>query len=50
VTDLYSRVTVGTKIIVLPNHGQADGKVAPTAMPVRVTAPHLAGLRTTGNY
>jgi lipoprotein-anchoring transpeptidase ErfK/SrfK len=46
VTDLYSRVTVGTKIIVLPNHGQADSKVART----RVAAPHDADLRATGIY
>jgi lipoprotein-anchoring transpeptidase ErfK/SrfK len=46
VIDLYSRVTVGTKIIVLPNHGQ----VARTAMPLRLAAPHAADLRATRIY
>jgi len=46
VTDLYSRVTVGTKIVVLPNHGQ----VARTAPPMRVATPHVADLRSTGIY
>jgi lipoprotein-anchoring transpeptidase ErfK/SrfK len=46
VTDLYGRVTVGTKIIVLPNHGQ----VARGAVPLRVTAPHTTHLNVVGIY
>ncbi len=46
VIDLYSRVTVGTKIIVLPNHSD----VARTAAPVRLVAPRAADLRPTGIY
>jgi lipoprotein-anchoring transpeptidase ErfK/SrfK len=46
VIDLYSRVTVGTKIIVLPNHSD----VARTAAPVRLVAPRPADLRATGIY
>jgi lipoprotein-anchoring transpeptidase ErfK/SrfK len=45
VIDLYSRVTVGTKIIVLPNHSDAR-----TAAPVRLVAPRAADLRATGIY
>jgi len=44
VTDLYSRVTVGTKIIVLPNHGEI------ARMPTRLPAPRTADLRSTGIY
>jgi lipoprotein-anchoring transpeptidase ErfK/SrfK len=40
VTDLYGRVTVGTRIIVLPNHGQ----VASSAVPSRIAAPRTAEL------
>jgi lipoprotein-anchoring transpeptidase ErfK/SrfK len=36
VTDLYSRVTVGTKIIVLSNQGQVAQRTAP-AVPARFT-------------
>jgi lipoprotein-anchoring transpeptidase ErfK/SrfK len=46
VSDLYSRVTVGTKIIVLPNHGV----VAKTTAPMRTAPPRIADLRTTGIY
>ena len=46
VIDLYSRVTVGTKIVVLPNHSD----VARTAAPVRLVAPRAADLRATGIY
>ncbi len=46
VIDLYNRVTVGTKIIVLPNHSD----VARTAAPVRLVAPRAADLRATGIY
>ena len=46
IIDLYSRVTVGTKIIVLPNHGE----VARSAAPVRLVAPRTADMRTTGIY
>jgi lipoprotein-anchoring transpeptidase ErfK/SrfK len=47
VTDLYNRVTVGTKIIVLPNHSQA-AKI--TSAPLRVAAPRLSNLRATDIY
>lgn len=40
VTDLYGRVTVGTKIIVLPNRIQASR--APTAAPASLSAPQTA--------
>jgi len=46
VMDLYSRVTLGTTVIVLANHGQIARSVAP----VRVAAPRSAHLRTTGIY
>jgi lipoprotein-anchoring transpeptidase ErfK/SrfK len=46
VIDLYRRVTVGTKIIVLPNHGE----FARSAAPVRRLAPRTADARTTGIY
>jgi lipoprotein-anchoring transpeptidase ErfK/SrfK len=39
VTDLYSRVTIGTKIIVLPNRLQADK--APTTAPARIAARQI---------
>jgi len=45
VIDLYRRVTVGSRIIVLPNHDQA----ARTA-PVHVTAPRIAARDATGIY
>jgi lipoprotein-anchoring transpeptidase ErfK/SrfK len=47
VTDLYNRVTVGTKIIVLPNHSQA-AKIA--GAPLRVAAPRIPNLRATEIY
>jgi lipoprotein-anchoring transpeptidase ErfK/SrfK len=46
VADLYSRVTVGTEVIVLPNHGQ----VLRTAVPTRIAPPRTAELRATGIY
>jgi len=46
VADLYSRVTVGTEVIVLPNHRE----VARTAAPARIHAPLTAYLRATGIY
>jgi lipoprotein-anchoring transpeptidase ErfK/SrfK len=46
VADLYSRVTVGTDVIVLPNHGQ----VLRTAVPARIAPPRTAELRATGIY
>jgi lipoprotein-anchoring transpeptidase ErfK/SrfK len=46
VADLYSRVTVGTEVIVLPNHGQ----VLRTAVPARIATPQTADLRATGLY
>jgi lipoprotein-anchoring transpeptidase ErfK/SrfK len=46
VIDLYRRVTVGSRIIVLPNHVQA----ARTAAPVHMATPQIADRRTTGIY
>src|SRR6185437_2937602 len=46
VIDLYGRVTVGAKVIVLPNHS----KVVRASAPIRVAAPRTAGQRTTGIY
>jgi lipoprotein-anchoring transpeptidase ErfK/SrfK len=46
VTDLYGRVTVGTRIIVLPSQGQ----VARTVAPMHVAAPRTAALRASGIY
>lgn len=48
VIDLYSRVTVGTQVIVLPNHSQAARTA--TFVPVRIGAPRTADLRTTRIY
>jgi len=45
VIDLYSRVGVGTKIIMLPNHG-----VIARAIPARRSAPHTADLNRTRIY
>ena len=47
VTDLYGRVTVGTRIIVLPNQGEV---VAKAVAPMRIAAPRTAAPRTTGIY
>ena len=47
VTDLYSRVTVGTKIIVLPSHGDT-AKIVDA--PLRLAAPRIADQRTTQIY
>jgi len=47
VIDLYSRVTVGTQVIVLPNHSQ-DATAA--AMPARIAARRTADLRVTRIY
>jgi lipoprotein-anchoring transpeptidase ErfK/SrfK len=49
VTDLYSRVTVGTKIIVLPNHGEIARNTA-SAVPATHAAPRIANLRATAIY
>ena len=46
VVDLYSRVNVGTKIIVLPNHGA----VATIAAPARVSSPRAYTMRSSGIY
>jgi lipoprotein-anchoring transpeptidase ErfK/SrfK len=48
VIDLYSRVTVGTQVIVLPNHGQVTRTAA--SEPVRIAAPRTADLRATRIY
>ena len=49
VIDLYSRVTVGTRIIVLANHREVARAAVSTA-PVRLVAPRTADLRTSGIY
>jgi lipoprotein-anchoring transpeptidase ErfK/SrfK len=49
VIDLYSRVKVGTKIVVLDNHGSVARTVAP-AVPAQATAPRVSYLRATGIY
>ena len=55
VIDLYRRVSVGTKIVVLPNHSSQPSqsqpaRTAPKAAPVRLATPHAADLRPTGIY
>lgn len=50
VIDLYRRVSVGTKIVVLPNHSSRLARTAPNAVPVRLAAPRAADLRPTGIY
>jgi lipoprotein-anchoring transpeptidase ErfK/SrfK len=49
VIDLYRRVTVGTKIIVLSNRTRATRPIASSA-PVRAAAPRIADLRATAIY
>jgi lipoprotein-anchoring transpeptidase ErfK/SrfK len=46
VVDLYSRVNVGTKIIVLPNHGT----VATIAAPARGSSPQAYEMRSPSIY
>jgi len=46
VIDLYSRVDVGTKIIVLPNHGA----VATIAAPTRASLPQTYNMRSFNIY
>jgi len=46
VIDLYSRVTLGTEVIVLANHGQ----IARSVVPVRIAAPGTADLHATAVY
>jgi len=46
VIDLYSRVNVGTKIIVLPNHGA----VAAIAAPARASLPQTYNMRPSNIY
>ena len=48
VIDLYSRVTVGTQVIVLPNHSQVARTA--TSAPERIVAPRTADLRATTIY
>jgi lipoprotein-anchoring transpeptidase ErfK/SrfK len=55
VADLYSRITVGTKVIVLPNHGHAARIAAPapapaSVAPLRLAAPLGTNPRTAGIY
>jgi len=49
VIDLYRRVTVGTKIIVLSNRDRVTRPIASPA-PVRAAAPRIAALRATAIY
>jgi lipoprotein-anchoring transpeptidase ErfK/SrfK len=46
VIDLFGRVTIGTKVIVLANHGE----VARSVVPARTAAPRTADLRATSVY
>ena len=46
VIDLYSRVNVGTKIIVLPNHAA----VAAAAAPARASLPRTYNMRSSNIY
>jgi lipoprotein-anchoring transpeptidase ErfK/SrfK len=46
VADLYSRVNVGTKVIVLPNHGT----VATIAAPARVSSSQTYTMRSSEIY
>lgn len=48
VIDLYSRVTVGTQVIVLPNYSQGARTAA--SVPARIAAPRTADLRVTRIY
>jgi lipoprotein-anchoring transpeptidase ErfK/SrfK len=48
VIDLYSRVTVGTQVIVLPNHSQVARTA--TSASERIVAPRTADLRATTIY
>ena len=49
VVDLYNRVTVGTRIVVLPNQGQS-ARISSPAAPLQVAAPRAANLRTSEIY
>ena len=51
VIDLYSRVDVGTKVVVLPNHNNVAGIATPTSVvPVRFAAPRTYDLRASNIY
>jgi lipoprotein-anchoring transpeptidase ErfK/SrfK len=51
VIDLYNRVNLGTKIIVLPDRSQVTRAVAPVSVrPVHVTALRIGDLRASGIY
>ncbi len=51
VIDLYSRVEVGTKTIVLPNHNDVARNTVPASIvPVRFTAPRIYDLRASSLY
>ena len=49
VIDLYSRVDIGTKIIVLPNHNYA-ATIAASVVPARFAAPRTYDLRASSIY
>jgi len=46
VIDLFGRVTIGTKVIVLAN----PGEIARSVVPARTAAPRIADLRATAVY
>ena len=48
VIDLYSRVTVGTQVIVLPNHSRVATTVS--SAPAHIAPPRTADLRATAIY
>jgi hypothetical protein len=49
VIDLYSRIQVGTNVIVLANP-DAVAKVAPRVAPAHVAAPRTVGIRVSTIY
>lgn len=49
VIDLYKRVQVGTKVVILPDHGDV-AKMATSAVPVRVAAPGTLELNASSIY
>jgi lipoprotein-anchoring transpeptidase ErfK/SrfK len=51
VIDLYSRVEIGTKIVVLPNYGHiARINTTASVTPTRLPVPQIYNLRTPGIY
>jgi lipoprotein-anchoring transpeptidase ErfK/SrfK len=50
VIDLYSRVDVGTKIVVLPNRSNEVAAIAASVVPAPLAAPRTDGQRPSGIY